>query len=186
MRFFILSLFSIFTIFLSGCTTAEIPSKTGNTSNTKANNSTTNVSSSNTDNPLATTRAPEAAMSNNAPTLAPVVQNYYAALQKKDEAGVKKFLSQTAISYWQSEMKSEKSPSLLAILEDNESPVEEKREIRNEKIEGETAVAEMKGGSLGVWTAIKFVKENGEWKFASPKDSLALQDIPRTAANSTK
>jgi hypothetical protein len=182
MRFFILSIFSIFTIFLSGCTTAETPT---NTSNTKANNANTNVSSTNaTDNPLATTKAPEAATSNNAPTLAPVVQNYYAALERKDEASVKKFLSQSAIGYWQSEMKSEKSPSLLAILEDNESPVEEKRQIRNEKIEGETAVAEMKGGSLGVWTAIKFVKENGEWKFASPKDSLALQDIPRTAANS--
>ncbi len=181
MRFFILSIFSIFTIFLSGCTTAETPSNMGNT---KANSINTNVTSSNADNPLATTKAPEAATNNNAPTLAPVVQNYYAALERKDETGVKKFLSQSAIGYWQSEMKSEKSPSLLAILEDNESPVEKKRQIRNEKIEGETAVAEMRGGSLGVWTAIKFVKENGEWKFASPKDSLALQDIPRTTANS--
>jgi hypothetical protein len=184
MRFFILSIFSIFTIFFSGCTTAETPGSKSNAGNTKANSANTNVSSSNADNPLATTKVPEAATSNNAPTLAPVVQNYYAALERKDEASVKKFLSQSAIGYWQSEMKSEKSPSLLAILEDNESPVEEKRQIRNEKIEGETAVAEMKGGSLGVWTAIKFVKENGEWKFASPKDSLALQDIPRTAANS--
>ncbi len=184
MRFFILSIFSIFTIFLSGCTTAETPGSKSNAGNTKANSANTNVSSSNADNPLATTKVPEAATSNNAPTLSPVVQDFYAALERKDEASVKKFLSQSAIGYWQSEMKSEKSPSLLAILEDNESPVEEKRQIRNEKIEGETAVAEMKGGSLGVWTAIKFVKENGEWKFASPKDSLALQDIPRTAANS--
>lgn len=188
MRFFILTVFftfTTFTMFLSGCAnTAESPGIEGNS---KANiaNANTNISSSNTadNNPLATTKAPEAATSNNAPTLAPIVQNYYAALQKKDEVGVKKYLSQTAISYWQAEMKSEKSASLLAILEDNESPVEDKREIRNEKIEGETAVAQMKGGSLGVWTAIKFVRENGEWKFASPKDSLALQDIPRTAAN---
>lgn len=184
MRFFILMIFSIFTMFLSGCATAETPVNKGNS---KANtaDANKNVSLSNTDdNPLATTKAPEAATSNNAPTLAPVVANYYAALQKKDEAGAKKSLSQSAISYWQAEMKSEKSTSLLAILEDNESPVEEQREVRNEKIEGDTAVAEMKGGSLGVWTAIKFIKENGEWKFASPKDSLALQDIPRMAGNS--
>lgn len=188
MRFFILLIFSIFTLFLNGCTTAETPGNKSSAGNTKSNNANTNVSSSNSadSNPLATTKAPEAATSNNAPTLAPVVQNYYAALQKKDEAGVKKFLSQSAIGYWQSEMKSEKSPSLLAILEDNESPVEEKREVRNEKIEGDTASVEMKGGSLGVWTPIKFVKENGEWKFASPKDSLSLQDIPRTATNSAK
>lgn len=186
MRFFILTIFSIFTMFLSGCaTTVETPGTNGNS---KANtaNANNNVTLSNTDNPLATTKATEAATNNNAPTLAPVVANYYAALQKKDEAGVKKSLSGAAIIYWQSEMKSEKSPSLLAILEDNESPVEEKREIRNEKTEGEIAVAEMKGGSLGVWTAVKFVKENGEWKFASPKDSLVLQNNSRTAANSGK
>lgn len=185
MRFIILTVFFIFTIFLSGCTTAETPTNKGNSKANSAN-ANTNVTSLNSsdDNLLATTKAPEAATNNNAPTLAPIVVNYYAALQKKDEAGVRKSLSQAAISYWQAEMKSEKSPSLLAILEENESPIEEKREVRNEKIEGDTAVAEMKGGSLGVWTAIKFIKENGEWKFASPKDSLALQDIPRMAGNS--
>ncbi len=187
MRFFILTIFFIFSIFLSGCaTTVETPGSKENSKATTANTN-SNISSSNSaDNPLATTKATEAVTNNNAPALAPVVANYYAALQKKDEAGVKKSLSQAAISYWQAEMKSEKSPSLLAILEDNESPVEEKREIRNEKIEGDTAFAEMKGGSLGVWTAVKFVKENGDWKFASPKDSPVLQVIPKKAANSAK
>jgi hypothetical protein len=37
-----------------------------------------------------------------------------------------------------------------------------------------------------VWTAVKFVKENGDWKFASPKDSPVLQVIPKKAANSAK
>lgn len=180
MRFFI---FLFLTIFLIGCGSSETSNNTANTTNKPIN-----AAASNANNSLATTRTPEASTTNNAPTLAPVVQNYYAALQKKDEAGAKKYLSQSAIAYWQTEMKSEKISSLLAILEDNEAPVEEKREIRNEKIEGETAVAELKGGSLGVWTAIKFVKENGEWKFASPKESLGLQDIPKTspAGNSAK
>ncbi|HXG83318.1 MAG TPA: hypothetical protein VNI84_04740 [Pyrinomonadaceae bacterium] len=174
----------VFSLLLNGCA-SDTPT---NSANANSANRTANAASANSDNPLATVKAPETAMTNNAPTLAPVVQNYYSALQKKDEAGTRKSLSQSAIKYWQDEMKSQKMPSLLAILEDNESPVEEKREIRNEKIEGETAVAEIKGGSLGVWTKTKFVRENGEWKFASPAESLSLQDIPRTdsGANTSK
>lgn len=160
----------ILTLFLSGCTSST---ETANSTNTT--NKTTNVATSNTTNPLETTKKPETATTNNAPTLAPVVDAYYAALQKKDEAGAKKILSQSAITYWMEE-KSEDLPTLLAILEDNEAPVEVKREVRNEKITGDTAVAEIRGGSLGVWTPIAFVKENGEWKFASPKDSLSLQE----------
>lgn len=181
MRFFILPIFFVFTILLNGCGgSSENKTNPANTNSANAN-----ISKTNADNPLATTKTtPEAATNNDAPTLAPVVQNYYAALQKKDEAGAKKFLSQSAIKYWQDEMKSEKMPSLLAVLEDDASPVEEKREVRNEKIEGDTGVAEMKGGSLGVWTPIAFTKENGEWKFDSLKKTLALQDIPKTSANS--
>ncbi|MDQ3088617.1 MAG: hypothetical protein M3Q78_08475 [Acidobacteriota bacterium] len=161
----------ISTFFLSGCT-----SSTDTTNSTNTPNKNTNVATVNTNNPLETTKKPEAATTNNAPTLTPVVEGYYAALLKKDEAGAKKFLSNSAIKYWEEEMKSEDLPTLLAILEDNEAPVEVKREVRNEKITGETAVAEIRGGSLGVWTPIAFVKENGEWKFASSKESLALQE----------
>jgi hypothetical protein len=183
MRFQIIFFTTIFTfaLFLNGC-----GSETAKTSaNQNAVNKAANTASNNSNNPLQTVKTPEAETSNNAPTLAPVVAAYYDALKKKDEAGAKKYLSQSAIKYWQDEMKSEKTTSLLAILEDNESPVGEKREVRNEKIEGETAVAELKGG---VWTKMKFVKENGEWKFASPKESFSLQDIPKTdsAANTAK
>jgi len=175
----------VFALLMNGCA-SNVPVNSANASG--GGNKAANTVSINSENPLATTKTPEVQTTDNAPTLAPVVQNYYAALQKKDETGARKFLSASAIKYWQDEMKSEKAPSLLAILEESESPVEEKREIRNEKIEGETAVAEMKGGSLGVWTKTKFVRENGEWKFASPVETLSLQDIPRTdsGANTSK
>ena len=159
----------ILTLFLNGCTSST------ETTNSKTANKSANIATSNVSNPLETTKKPETATTNNAPTLAPVVDVYYAALLKKDEAGAKKALSQSAIRYWLEE-KSEDLPTLLAILEDNEAPVEVKREVRNEKITGDTATAEIRGGSLGVWTPIAFVKENGEWKFASPKDSLGLQE----------
>lgn len=183
MRSNILLLVTILTIstFFIGCAGTETPT---NSSNAQSTNSNSNRTTANSNNPLGTNKTPEAATSNNAPTLSPVVQGYYAALQKKDEAGVKKFLSPAALKYWEAEMKSEQKNSLLAILEDSESPVEEKREVRNEKIEGATAVAELKGGSLGVWTKVKFIKENEQWKFASPEDSPEFEGISKSASNS--
>lgn len=175
MRFFILL---SLTIFLIGCGDAT---NSNTLTNTKPN--ITNAANVNANSPLATTKTPETATTNNAPSLAPVVQNFYAALNKKDETGAKKFLSQAAIKYWEDEAKAEKKTGFAYLLE-SEEPLGEKREVRNEKIEGETGSAEIKGGTLGVWTPIKFVRESGEWKFASPKDSLALQDIPRTSATS--
>lgn len=169
MRFFI---FLYLTIFLIGCGGSENKNTATNTKSSNANTAATNA-----DNPLATTRTPEAAMTNNAPTLAPILAEYYAALNKKDEAGTKKFLSQAALKYYEDEAKSEKKTWFAYLLE-SEEPVNEKREIRSEKIEGDTAVAEIKGGSLVNWTSYKFVKENGEWKFASPKDSPELQGVP--------
>ncbi len=177
MRFQILFSTAIFALALNGCA-SQSPTNATNAANKTA----TNTAAANSNNPLATNRAPEAETSNNAPTLAPVVENYYAALQKKDEAAVKKYLSQSAIAYFQAEMKSEKMPTLLAVIEDEQAPVEEKRELRNEQIQGDSAIAEMRGGNLGNWTRIKFVREGGEWKLASPKDALSLQDIPRTDA----
>lgn len=171
-----------FAIALSGCS-SEPPK---NSASANQPNKTANAAATDSENPLATTKTPEPATNNNAPNLALVVQNFYAALQKKDEAGARRFLSQQAIAYWQAEMKSQKMPTLLAVLEDNEAPVEEKREVRNEQIAGDAATAEMKGGNLGVWTKTKFVRENGEWKFASPKESLSLQDIERTDSNTAK
>ncbi len=173
--FIVISLFSITFV---GCAKTETPVNKVDTKTANANTAVTNA-----DNPLATTKAPEAATNNNAPTLAPVVQNYYEALNKKDEAGVKKHLSQSSLKYYETEAKGEKK-TWLAYLTEYEDPTNEKRDVRNEKIEGETAVAEIKGGSLGNWTPIKFVRENGEWKFASPEDSLSLQNMPKTSANS--
>ena len=168
----------IFSTLLVGCTKTETPTNANIPKTTNAN-----AAAANTDNLLATTKTPEAATSNNAPTLTPVVQSFYEALNKKDEAGVRKYLSPSALKYYETEAKSEKK-TWLVYLTEYEEPTNEKREVRNEKIEGETAVAEIKGGSLGNWTPIKFVRENGEWKFASPEDSLSLQNIPQTQANS--
>jgi len=166
---FLISLF--LTIFILGACSEPISKSNSATSRETANRA--SDSTSNEANSLSTTKTPEATLNNSGETLVRVIDGYYAALQKKDEAGVKRFLSADAISYWQAEAKTEKA-SILKLITDIEAPLDEKREVRNEKIENTFAVAELKGGSYGVWTKVKFVKENGEWKFASPLDSPEL------------
>lgn len=164
MRYQILFLFFILS-FLISCGGTETPNKAANNANTAV------VNKSNSNSPLITNKTPEAAKTGEAPNIAPVVRGYYEALKKKDEASAKKYLSAAALKYYEDEAKSEKKTWFAYVLEEND-PVDEKREVQNEKIDGDKAVAEIKGGNLGVWTKISFVKENGEWKFASPKVSL--------------
>lgn len=171
----------IFSLFSLGCPSPTAPTNTNTTNSANANTTKTNSNN----NPFNTVKNAEAATTNNAPTIAPIIQAYFDALKKKDEAGVKKHLSASAIKYYEDEAKAEKKTWFAYLLE-FEEPLDEKREARNEKIDGDGATAELKGGSLGVWTPTKFVKENGEWKFASPKDSLELQNIPRSNSNAAK
>lgn len=135
--------------------------------NNAVENKTVNKVSANSNNPLSTVKAPEAATTNDAPTLAPVVQNYYNALKKKDDAGLRKVFSQSTLKSLEADMKEEKKTSLSDFISELEPASAQPFEVRNEKIEADTAVAEIKGGSYAVWTPIKFVRENGEWKMTN-------------------
>lgn len=173
MRYQILFLFFILSFLISCGGEPTTPNKTTNAPNTTVPNK------ANTNSPLGTTKTPEVAKTGEAPNISPVVQGYYEALRKKDEAGAKKFLSAAAVKYYEVEAKSEKKTFLAFVLEEND-PVDEKREVRNEKINGNIAIAEMKGGNLGDWDKITFVKENDEWKFASPEESIKNSGIKKT------
>ena len=168
----------VFTFIFSGCTS---PAENTNSILKPAN---TNTTRTNSNSPLSTTQTPATATVNNAPTITPIVSGFYEALQKKDEAGARRFLSAAALKYWENEARADKKTWFAYLLE-SEDPVGENREVRNENTTGNTAIAEIKGGSLGVWTKIKFVRENGEWKFASPEDSPELDGVTRPASNST-
>jgi len=174
MRFYILL---FFTIFLIGCGNSET---SVNTTNTKPIN--TNAATVNADNPLNTTRMPEAVTTNNAPTLAPVVQNYYAALQKKDDAALRKVYSQATLKSLEADMKSEKKTSLVEFITELEPVPDKPFETRNEQIQGDTAIAEMRGGSYPNGIKIKFVRENGEWKMTN--ESPEIQSVKQSTANS--
>ncbi len=152
-----------FSIFFAAC--EPTPEKTGNTSNTTNKNAVTNT---------ATTKPTPAMMPkvNEADTIKPVIEAYYQALVKKDDAALRKVYSQAALKELDGLAKSDKAKNLVEFIESYEPTPIEKLEIRNEKIEGDTGFAELKGGSLENWTKTKFVKENGEWKFAPQSESM--------------
>lgn len=175
MRFFILL---FLTVFLIGCGT----SKNANVAVVNTTTANSGVAPTNANNPLATTKAPEASTTNNAPTLAPVVQKYYDALKGKDDAALKKVYSQATLKALEADMKDEKQTSLVKFITELEPLPETPFTVRNEQIQGETAVAEMRGGSYPNGIKIKFVKENGEWKMTN--ESPDVQSVKQSTANS--
>ena len=142
----------------------------GTTTNTNVSNS--NLANANVNAPppatnseLEPVKKTVAATTNNAPTLAPVVQTYYEALKKKDDALVKSVMSQDFIKSIESDMKEEKKTSIAAYMAETDSIPDKPVEVRNEKIEGNNAVAEIKGGAYLTWTPFAFINEGGKWKF---------------------
>jgi len=135
-------------------------------------NSNGNTAAVNVDNPVATTKKAEAPTENNAPTIGPVVQAYYAALKKKDDAAVQAVLAAAFIKSIQEDMKAEKKTGMAAYLAEYDTIPDKPVEVRNERIEGDKAVAQLKGGAYLNWTSFAFIKENGVWKFTGGSPDL--------------
>ncbi len=175
MRFYILLFFTACIIGCGGSETLTNTASTGKPANT-------NAPIAGADNPLKTTKTPEAATTNNAPTLAPVVQSYYEALKKKDDAALRKIYSQATLKTLEDDMKSENKKSLVEFIIELEPAPDTPFTVRNEQIQGDTGVAEMRGGSYPNGIKIKFVKENGEWKMTN--ESPEIQSVKQSTANS--
>lgn len=179
-KFFVFISILTLAFFLNACA-GEVPTASNNASNTKPAN--TNAVANNANNAVATVKTPEPATSNNAPTLAPVVAAYYEALKKNDDAALRKVLSAETLKTLEADMKAEKKTSLTAFITELEPAPAQPFEIRNEKIEGNRAIAEIKGGSYAVWTPFVFVNEGGAWKMTNESpDFNAVKD----AANQAK
>ena len=148
----------------AGCGDSTTPTGGSNTNVANAN-SITNANSVPANSGLDTTKKPEAATDNNAPTIAPVVQTYYEALKKKDDALLKSVMSQEFIKNVEGDMKAEKKTNMAAYMAEFDTIPEKPVEVRNEKIEGTDAVAELKGGAYINWTPFAFTNEGGKWKF---------------------
>jgi hypothetical protein len=160
---------SALTLGAFGCGGApETPNKNANSNNTVKTNP------DNANNPFGAVKQETVETTNQAPSVAPLMQTYYDALKKKDDAGLRRFYSSAALKELETGMKSEGKKSLVEYIESAEPAGDKPFEVRNEKIEGDTAIAEIRGGSYLGWTKWKFVKENGEWKKAPLSEDLKL------------
>src|ERR1041384_7200581 len=166
-RIILFIIFSILALGAAGCGTPAPAPNTNARANTAAK-----ANSNTADNSFAGTGQETGDTTNQAPSIAPLMQAYYDALKKKDDAGLRKFYSASAVKELEADMKSDGKKSLVEYIESAEPAGDKPFEVRNEKIEGDTAIAEIKGGSYAAWTKWKFVKENGEWKKAPPSEDL--------------
>lgn len=154
--------------------------------NTTINNNAANTPANNSNASIPPPKKTETETTNNAPTLAPVVTAYYEAWKKKDDAALKKVFSQSTLKSFEEGMKADKKTSLAEWLSSTDTMPDKPFEVRNEKIEGDTGVAEIKGGSYGVWTAFKFVRENGEWKMTNETADFDAVKKSATESNTAK
>ena len=176
-QFLIFSTILIFTVILTGCPTAA-PTTNGNSTappTNAANNSGTTNSS------LETVKKTPEQTTNNAPTLAPVFKAYCDAMTKKDEAALRKVYAQATLKYLEQQMKEEKAKTLLEYME-TEQVSNKLCEVRNEKIDGNVGIAEVKTEGMPNGAKIKFVKENGEWKLTT--DSPEVKSVKDSVTNS--
>ncbi len=163
---------SVLTLSAFGC--GDAPTAPNKNANGNIGVKTNPGNSSGADNSFGGVKQETAETTNQAPSITPLMQTYYDALKKKDEAGLRKFYSSAALKELETGMKGEGKKSLVAYIESAESAGDKPFEVRNEKIEGDTAIAEIRGGSYLGWTKWKFVKENGEWKKAPLSEDLKL------------
>ena len=151
-----------------------------NNSSTSTNGNTANA---NTDNVLAVKTPTPEQTTNNAPTLTPVFKAFCEAVNKKDDAGLRKVLSSDALKNIQQQMKSDNIKTLSQFFEDDKYKTT--CEARNEQINGDQAIAEIRGDSYPNGIKMVFVKEGGEWKLTNKSPVLDTMK-PSTNYNTAK
>lgn len=140
---------------------------TGNISNTNLPNANAPMPATNSAS-LEPAKKPEAATTNNAPTLGPVINAYYDALKKKDAAAVRKVMADDFIKSTEAEMKKENKTDLVAFLTEFDTLPEGQMEVRNEQISGNRGTALVKGGAyVGNGIVMVFKNEGGAWKVSN-------------------
>ena len=153
----------------------------GTNTNTASNSANNNSARTNSINPVAATTPAAEQTTNNAPTLTPVFKAYCLAMEKKDEGGIRKAYSKDTIEHFEKEMKAEGSRTLAQYLSVDQVTTA-LCEIRNEVINGDEAVAEVKTAGMPNGEKVVFVKEGEDWKLTNR--SPALDAVKQTAANS--
>jgi hypothetical protein len=121
------------------------------------------------------------ATENSAPTIAPVVQQFYDALKAKDDAKLKETLTTQFEKTIEEDMRSQGEKSIAVFVAKSDYRPGQEIEVRNEKINGNKAVAELRGGAYKNWTAFEFAQENGKWRFTG--GSPDIDNMPKSNVN---
>jgi hypothetical protein len=153
----IIGLFLLSALFVAGCGTADAPSENANAANTAP---------ANTDSPLATGPAKTVETVNEAPTLTPSVNAYCEAMEKKDEAGLRRVYSSDSIQHFEKDMKETGDRTLVEYLAiDNVTTA--LCDVKNEEIKGDEATAILTTAGMPGGAKVIFVREGGEWKLTN-------------------
>lgn len=171
----------LFISILTGCTGSS--NVTTNTT-TNAGNANVNVNANKPANGGLTTTTPTPEETKNqADTITPVYKAYCAAMEKKDEAAIRKIYSQETLKSFEADMKADGIKTLVEFLS-TDKVTTKLCEVRNEQIQGDTAVAEIRAEGYPNGIKVKFIKENGEWKMTN--QSPAFDDVKKTGNNPAK
>ena len=132
--------------------------------------------------PMSTTNRNDEPTINNAPTLGAVVQQYYKSLELKDDKMLRETLTAAFIAELEKDMKESGETNLAAYIAKTDYQPGLVMEVRNEKINGNRGVAELRGGVYKNWTAFSFTLENGKWRLDN--GSPETDNMPKSNSNS--
>jgi hypothetical protein len=166
MKIYTLFIIALLFVFV-GCSTSTVE-KTEETDQPKTENSEKKDSeetdkTENKEDSKGVVESPKAGMS---PT--EVLKGFSKATQTKDAEKIKSFLSKGSLAEIEKSAKEQKvTVEELLTQGAEEDPVDP--DMKNEKIDGETATVEVKNETLGYYDVMPFVKEDGVWKIALDK-----------------
>jgi uncharacterized lipoprotein len=112
-----------------------------------------------------------------------VMKTLYEASKTKDVEAVKKSISKGTLALFEESAKAQNTTVDELLRKDEGAPFKELPEMRNEKIEGDTATIELKSMTTNNWETVPFVKEDRIWKLALDK---FLNDMKKKMTESMK
>jgi ABC-type Fe3+-hydroxamate transport system substrate-binding protein len=110
-----------------------------------------------------------------------IIQAYYQAMVKKDEAAFRRTLSQATLKEFEAGAKQDGDPTLVAFHTGYSSPPSKPFETRNEQMSGNAAMIEVRDSEAGAWRPMRLVREGNEWKL-DLTDATTQQLLQQTKA----
>lgn len=104
-------------------------------------------------------------------TPAQTMKNYVEAGREMDVAKLRDAFSRNSLKEFDEEARRQN----ISVEENMKKMIDPAKamtvniEMRNEKIEGDTATLEVKNALVGEWETVPFVKEDGRWKIAADR-----------------